>query len=62
MIGADIIVEKPTNIGRIDAILQTKDTCFIIEFKINSTAKKAIKQIEKKKYYDWKRNRGCWLY
>ena len=35
MIGADIIVEQQTNIGRIDAILNTKDTCFIIEFKIN---------------------------
>jgi len=51
MIGADIIVEKPTNIGRIDAVIQTKSTCFIVEFKINSTAVKAIAQIEDKKYY-----------
>jgi len=51
MIGAQIIVEQPTNIGRIDLVIQTKDTCFIIEFKINSTAEKAIKQIEDKKYY-----------
>ncbi|HSC24902.1 MAG TPA: AAA family ATPase [Candidatus Babeliales bacterium] len=51
MIGAHVIVEQPTNIGRIDAIIQTQDTCFIIEFKINSTAAKALQQIEDKKYY-----------
>ncbi len=51
MMGANIIVEKPTNIGRIDAVLQTKDHCFIIEFKINVSAQKAMKQIEAKKYY-----------
>lgn len=51
MIGADIIVEQPTNIGRIDAVIQTKNVCFIIEFKINSTASKALEQIKNKKYY-----------
>ncbi len=51
MIGAEIIVEKATNIGRIDAVVQTKNICFIIEFKINSTAKVALKQIKTKKYY-----------
>jgi hypothetical protein len=51
MIGADIIVEQQTNIGRIDAVLNTKNTCFIIEFKINTIADEAIKQIEAKKYY-----------
>ena len=51
MVGADIIVEQATNVGRIDAVIQTKECCFIIEFKINSTALKAIKQIEDKKYY-----------
>ena len=51
MVGAHIVVEHPTNIGRIDAIVETKDSCFIIEFKINSTAAKAIQQIEDKKYY-----------
>jgi hypothetical protein len=51
MIGAHITVEQPTNIGRIDAVLETSDTYFIIEFKINTTAAKAIEQIEAKKYY-----------
>ncbi len=51
MLGAYIVVEQPTNIGRIDAVVQTKSIIFIIEFKINSTASKALKQIERKKYY-----------
>lgn len=51
MVGADIIVEYPTNIGRLDAVIQTKTIVFIIEFKINATALKAIQQIEDKKYY-----------
>ena len=51
MIGAHIVVEQPTNIGRIDAIIETEDSYFIIEFKINSTAVKAIRQIEEKQYY-----------
>jgi len=51
MIGAELIVEEPTNIGRIDAIFQTQSTQFIIEFKINDTATNALKQIRTKKYY-----------
>ena len=51
MIGADIIVEQQTNVGRIDAVLNTKDSCFIIEFKINKKSIEALKQIEAKKYY-----------
>lgn len=51
MIGAEIIVEEPTNIGRIDAIIQTTSTYFIIEFKINVPTTKALKQIKDKKYY-----------
>jgi hypothetical protein len=51
IIGADIIVEQPTNIGRIDAVIQTKTRYFIIEMKINATADVALKQIREKKYY-----------
>lgn len=49
--GADIIVESPTNIGRIDTVIKTEKSCFIIEMKINSTADAALQQIKKKKYY-----------
>ena len=48
--GADIIVEEATNIGRIDAVLETAKEIFIIEFKINTTAKKAIQQIVDRNY------------
>lgn len=51
MIGAEIIVEETTNIGRIDVVIQTKNTLFIIEFKINDSAANALKQIKAKKYY-----------
>jgi hypothetical protein len=50
IIGATIVVEEQTNIGRIDAVLETKDNYFIIEFKITSAAK-ALEQIENRKYY-----------
>jgi hypothetical protein len=61
MLGAYIIVEQATNIGRsffakaskdtVDAVLETKNRFFIIEFKINAPALKAIQQIENKHYY-----------
>lgn len=51
MAGANIIVEQPTNIGRIDAIIQTSSCYFVIEMKINSSADSALKQIREKKYY-----------
>lgn len=50
MIGADIIVEEPTNVGRIDGVLQTPQNIFIIEFKINDSAAHAIAQIVDKNY------------
>ncbi len=49
--GADIIIEQPTNIGRIDVVIQTKNSCFVIEMKINATADSALQQIKEKKYY-----------
>ncbi|MEO9257236.1 MAG: PD-(D/E)XK nuclease domain-containing protein [Crocinitomicaceae bacterium] len=48
MIDAHIILEQQTNIGRIDAVVQTKNYCFIIEFKINKPVLKAMEQIEEK--------------
>ena len=51
MAGADIIVEQPTNIGRIDAVIQTTSNCFVIEMKINASAQIALRQIREKKYY-----------
>jgi len=45
-------VEKATNIGRIDMIIETNRTIYIFEFKLNGSAKEALKQIIEKKYYE----------
>ena len=43
-------IEKETSQGRIDCILECPDYVYIIEFKLNSTAEVALKQIEEKGY------------
>lgn len=42
--------EVATPAGRIDMVLTTKDYIYLFEFKINSTAKKALAQIDEKDY------------
>ena len=49
-IGAQIRAEEPTNKGRIDAVIETRKYVYIIEFKVNSSADVAIKQIQDKGY------------
>ncbi len=49
--GAHIQPEVETNIGRIDAVLETEKTVFILEFKVGSE-QEALKQIKEKKYYE----------
>lgn len=51
LIGAQIVVERRTNIGRIDAVIETTSDIFIIEMKINQTALSALEQIKEKQYY-----------
>ncbi|MFN8578008.1 MAG: AAA family ATPase [Candidatus Sericytochromatia bacterium] len=51
LIGVRIKVEVQTNRGRIDAVIETQSHIYIFEFKMISS-KKAIKQIEDKKYYE----------
>ncbi|MGM9697879.1 MAG: ATP-binding protein [Prevotella sp.] len=43
-------VEKETSQGRIDCVLECPNYVYIFEFKLNSTAEVALKQIEKKGY------------
>ncbi len=49
---AEVNVEESTNKGRIDAVIKTKNYIYIFEFKLNSSAEKALKQIQEKKYYE----------
>ena len=51
LFSTDILVEQATNIGRLDAIIQTPTTCFIVEFKMRDSTQEAIEQIEDRKYY-----------
>ncbi len=52
IMGADIIGEVATNIGRIDCVLTCPDDIYIIEFKFNQSPDKAIAQIREKRYYE----------
>lgn len=51
MTGIDILTEKETNIGRIDAVAETGKYIYIIEFKMGG-AGEALEQILEKKYYE----------
>ncbi|MEI6790057.1 MAG: ATP-binding protein [Myxococcaceae bacterium] len=48
--GAEIWIEEMTNIGRIDAVLQTSTHVYVIEFKLDQSAQAALKQIKEKQY------------
>lgn len=50
LLGVEVEVEIQTIDGRIDAVLKTETTIYIVEFKINQSAKKAIEQIKEKEY------------
>ena len=61
LIGANIILERETDKGRIDAVIELSDKIFIVEFKfstnkrvkqVNTLAQNALKQIKDKKYYE----------
>jgi hypothetical protein len=52
LLGIDIQVEVVTNIRRIDAVIKTDKFIYILEFKLNSDASKAIEQIKTKKYFE----------
>jgi hypothetical protein len=51
--GADVRCEDPTNIGRTDAVLETANKIYIMEFKVGKgSEKEALEQIKKMKYYE----------
>ena len=58
LIGFDIEAEVNTNQGRIDCVLQTADTIYIIEFKLNDTKEAAMQQIKDKKNPQKYQSRG----
>ena len=50
MCGMDVISENMTNTGRVDATLRIGNCIYIIECKIDKSAKEALDQINEKKY------------
>ncbi|NQZ11520.1 MAG: PD-(D/E)XK nuclease domain-containing protein [Algicola sp.] len=50
LLGLDIEAEVHTNQGSIDCVLQTDDTIYVIEFKLNGTKEEALQQIYDKQY------------
>ena len=58
MLGCDIRAEERTDKGRIDAVLDTGDQIFVFEFKINKSARIAIKQIVENEYAKPFKNSG----
>lgn len=48
--GLCVRTEEYTSAGRIDALVETEDTIYLFEFKLNGTAEDALKQIDEKGY------------
>jgi len=55
--GAEVRCEDSTNVGRIDAVLETAKKIYIMEFKVGS-AEEALEQINEMKYYEKFLDRG----
>lgn len=51
LIGIGIQTELETNLGRIDAVIETKNHIYVLEFKLG-TAEAALTQIKERKYYE----------
>lgn len=51
LLGVNIEAEVHTNKGRIDAVIETEDSIYVMEFKMG-TAKDALSQIQEIKYYE----------
>lgn len=51
LMGYFVSIEDRTSDGRIDLTVETPRFVYIFEFKINSTAEKAMEQILQKKYW-----------
>jgi hypothetical protein len=50
LLGAFVETEVRTNRGRIDAVVETEDHLFVMEFKLHDSAESALSQIRSKDY------------
>lgn len=51
LMGGEVRPEEETNVGRLDAVLETENKIFIMEFKLGSESE-ALAQIKKMKYHE----------
>lgn len=61
LIGIEIQTEIETNMGRLDAAIETETAIYVMEFKLG-TAETAINQVKEKKYYEKYLNTGKQVY
>ncbi|HMV79650.1 MAG TPA: AAA family ATPase [Leptospiraceae bacterium] len=61
LLGFRINTEVKTNLGRIDAVIESK-SIYIFEFKFSGTKEEALAQIRNKKYYEKYLNKGKDIY
>jgi hypothetical protein len=52
IVGLDVDCEVRTEAGRIDAVVKTEARIFVVEFKLQGTAEKAIQQIHQRRYHE----------
>ncbi|MFN4149923.1 MAG: PD-(D/E)XK nuclease domain-containing protein, partial [Candidatus Sericytochromatia bacterium] len=52
LIGVNISSEISTSKGFIDSVVETNNTVYIFEFKLDKSSKIALNQIKNKKYYE----------
>ena len=50
LVGLYVQAEYHTSQGRVDLVLQTADSVYVMEFKLDGTAEEALRQIEEKGY------------
>jgi len=58
LIGVDIETEVRTDRGRIDAVMETVEKVYIMEFKLRGSEEEALEQIKEKRYWEKYEGRG----
>jgi hypothetical protein len=61
-VGLQVNVEVHTNLGRIDVVVENKDSLLIFELKVDKTAQEALEQIKTKGYADQYRHQQKAIY
>ena len=51
LMGLRIAAEVKTNVGRIDAVVETTDRIYLFEFKLDKDAATALQQMQTQRYY-----------